>query len=135
MIASSSKAAQEVAFFPLPDDVLKKHNGKVLGHISMLSGFSNTARFLRDRVGRTRADFEKFLNRDDVKRVDRTLMAGFDLNKAVPVAERIVSKLRTIQGNDKQNLFENTVDWLSTLSYEESLLVEDTIGRLMAVLS
>jgi len=133
LIASSSKAAQEVTFFPLPDDVLKKHNGKVLGHISMLSGFSNTARFLRDRVGRTRADFEKFLNRDDVKRVDRTLMAGFDLNKAVPVAERIVSKLRTIQGNDKQNLFENTVDWLSTLSYEESLLVEDTIGRLMVV--
>jgi hypothetical protein len=133
LIASSSRAAQEVTFFPLSDDVLKKHNGKVLGHISMLDGFSNTARFIKDRVGRTRAEFDKFINRDDVKRVDRTLMAGFDLNKGIPVAERLVAKLRTIKGQDKQNLFENTVDWLSTLTYEESLLVEDTIGRLMVM--
>lgn len=133
LIASSSKAAQEVTFLPLKDEVLKQHNGVFLGDVSFLGGFSNTARFIRDRIGRNRSDLDKFLAREDFKRVDRTLMNGFDLNRAVPSAERLVAKLLVAKTGEKQPLFDTTVDWVANLSYEESLLFEDTVARLMVV--
>lgn len=133
LIASSSKKAQEVTFFPAKDEVLAFHNGRVLGDISMMNGYSNTARFIRDRFGRTREEFNAFINREDFKRVDRTMLSGYDMNLAVPLGERLVKKMITRPEGANQNLFETTVDWLASLNYEESRLVEDTIGRLMVV--
>jgi hypothetical protein len=133
LIASSSKEAQKVTFFPASDEVLKHHNGKVLGNLTMINGYSNTARFVMDRIGRSRKEFDNFLKREDFQRVDRVLLNGFDLEVATPAAERIVNKLRTIPSGEKQNMFENTVDWISSLTYDESLLLEDTVGRLMVV--
>ncbi len=133
LIASSARNAQELTLFPLSDEILKRHNGRVLGSLTMINAYSNAAWYVRDRIGRTRKDFEAFLAREDFKRVDRAFMNGFDLNQAVPAAERIVKKLRSTYPGETQNLFRNTVDWLSSLSYDEARLVEDTIGRLMVV--
>ena len=133
LIASSSRDAQELSLFPLKDEVLKRHNGVILGDISMLNGFSNTARFIKDRIGRSRKELDNFLEREDFKRVDRVLMNGFDLKQATPAAERIVKKLISTYPGQSSNLYENTVDWLSTLNYDELRLVEDTFARLMVV--
>jgi hypothetical protein len=133
LIASSSKAAQEVTFFPAKDEVLKQHNGRLLGDLTMINGYSNASRFVKDRIGRTRREFEDFLNREDFKRVDRVLLNGFDLNIAIPTAERIVNKLQLVPKDEKQNLFGATVDWVADLTYDESRLLEDTTARLLVV--
>ena len=133
LIASSAKAAQKVQLLPLKDEVLAKHNGKVLSNLTLLTAFSNGARVIRDRVGRTRAEFESFIEREDFKRVDRALLNGFDLMTSSAAAERILNKFIAVPTGSSQNLFGNTVDWITTLSYDETRLLEDTLARVMVV--
>jgi hypothetical protein len=133
LVGSSSKAAQKVQTFPLKDDVLIKHNGKILSNMTLMSSWSNAARVIRDRVGRTRQDFESFVNSENFERVDRGLLYGFELPTASVSAEQLLKKLNTIPVNEKQNLFGHTVDWLASLSYNETRLVEDTLARIMVV--
>ncbi|MGZ3790203.1 MAG: hypothetical protein ACXVLQ_16845, partial [Bacteriovorax sp.] len=133
LVGSSAKAAQRVHLIPLPDELLLKHNGKILSDMTVMTSWSNVARVIRDRVGRTRAEFEAFINREDFKRVDRALLYGFDLSAAGPSAERLLNKLRSIPADEKKNVFEHTVDWVSTLSYDETRLLEDTVARALVV--
>lgn len=129
LVGSSAKASQAVTFLPLSDAKLLKHNGKVLTDITMLTGFSNGARFLRDRVGRTRSDFNNFINRPDFKRVDRTFLQGFEMKDAGPSAERLLKKI------SDQHIYNEGIDWLASLDYNQSRLVEDTAARLLVVAS
>jgi len=133
LVASSALEAQKVQLLPLKDKVLLKHNGKLLSDMTVMTTWSNIARVIRDRIGRTRFEFEKFINREDFKRVDRALLAGFDLPEATTSAQSLISKFTKIPAGEKQNLFNYTVDWLSGLNYEETRLVEDTLARLMVV--
>jgi len=133
LVGSSAYEAQKAGLFPPGDDALKRHNGKILSSLTMMNGFSNIARFIQDRMGRSLEELNDFLKRPDFKRVDRQLMAGFNTDIAGKSAEKLVYKLRTIPNGEKQNLFGTTVDWLSTLNYSELRLVEDTIARLLVV--
>lgn len=133
LVGSSAKAAQKAQLFPLPNDVLLKHNGKILSDMTVMTSWSNAARVIRDRVGRTRSEFENFINSEEFKRVDRAMMYGFDLPVAGASAERLLKKMITIPANEKQNLFGNTVDWIAGLNYDETRLVEDTLARAMVV--
>jgi hypothetical protein len=133
LVASSSAAAQEVKILPLKDKVLLKHNGKILTDMTLINTWSNAARVIRDRVGRTRQQFENFIESEDFKRVDRAMLYGFDLPQASVAAEHLLKKLNTIPQNEDQTLFAHTVDWVSSLSYSETRLVEDTLARLMLV--
>lgn len=127
LVGSSAKESQAITFFPLNDDKLARHNGKVLGDLTLLTAFSNAARVVRDRIGRTREDFTAFINRADFKRVDRTLMHGFVMKDAGPSAEKLIKKIKD------QNIFDEAVDWMSSLDYNQTRLVEDTAARLMVV--
>ena len=129
LVGSSAKKAQAAKFFPLEDKELLKHNGKALVDITMLTGLSNTGRFIRDRIGRSREDFEAFLSRPDFKRVDRTWLYGFELQETIPSAERLIKKIKD------QHILDDSVDWLSNLNYGELRLVEDTGARLLVVAS
>lgn len=135
LVGSSAYDAQKAQFLPLKDELLKKHNGKVLSDMTVMTSWSNAARVLRDRVGRTNADFENFINREDFKRVDRQLLYGFDLGTAAPSAEKLLNKLRTIPAGETQNAYVHLVDWLSGLNYNETRLVEDTAARALVVAS
>lgn len=133
LVMSSAFDAQEVQLLPLKEEVLKKHNGKILGDMTYLTMWSNAARVIRDRVGRTREDFEAFINREDFKKVDKALLYGFDLGVAGPSAERLINKLKSVPAGETQNVFGHTVDWVSTLNYEETRLLEDTVARALVV--
>lgn len=133
LVASSATEAQKEQLLPLKDEALLKHNGKVLNDITLLTGLSNAARLIQDRIGRTRLDFERFISSEEFKRVDRSLLYGFDLPVAGMSAELLLNKLKIVPINEKQNLFENSVDWVAGLNYDEIRLVEDTIGRAMVV--
>jgi hypothetical protein len=133
LVASSATAVQKVQLFPFSDELLIKHNGQILSDMTVMNTWSNAARIIRDRVGRNREDFNKFINSEDFKRVDRALLYGFDLPAAGASAERLLKKLGAVRGNESQNLFANTVDWISGLNYDETRLVEDTIARILVV--
>ena len=133
LVASSASEAQKVQLLPLDNEILLKHNGKILSDLTIVTGFSNAARVLQDRIGRTRLEFEKFISSEEFKRVDRAFMYGFDLPATSHSAELLLQKLKIRPTNEKQNLFENTVDWISDLNYDEIRLVEDTLARAMIV--
>ena len=133
LVASSAKDAQEVQLLPLKDELLLQHNGRILGEMTMMNMWSNTARVIRDRVGRTRADFDKFINSPAVTRVDNALLYGFDLPQAAPSAERLMKKVLAIPSGESQNLIDTTIDWAAGLDYNQTGLVEETIARVLLV--
>lgn len=135
LVSSSSHKAQKDQLLPLRDEALEQHNGKVLVEMTLMNTWSNAARVIRDRVGRTRTEFDAFINREDFKRVDRSLLYGFDLPVASSSAERLIRKLRPYSSDsqDGKDVFNNSVDWLATLNYDQTRLVEDTLARAMVV--
>ena len=133
LVASSAKEAQEVQLLPLKQELLVMHNGRVLGEMTGMTMWSNAARVIRDRVGRTRAEFDEFINSDAFNRVDKALLYGFDLNQAGPSAERLLWKLQMTPPGESQNAINNTIDWVASLDYQQTRLVEDTVARLLLV--
>lgn len=131
LVASSAKAAQEVQLLPLKDELLLKHNGRLLGEMTMMTMWSNTARVIRDRVGRKEGEFEKFINSEKFNRVDRSLLLGFDLPAAGPSAERLLSKILATPNGESQNMIGQTIDWVSSLNYDQTRLLEDSVARLL----
>lgn len=133
LVASSAKDAQEVQLLPLKNELLLKHNGRLLGEMTMMSMWSNTARVIRDRLGRKDGEFEKFINSEKFNRVDRSLLYGFDLPAAGPSAERLLKKVLAIPNGENQNMIGQTVDWVASLNYDQTRLLEDTVARLLLV--
>jgi hypothetical protein len=135
LVASSAKAAQKVQLFALKDEVLAQHNGRLLGDMTAMTMWSNAARVIRDRVGRTRRDFDNFIESKEFNRVNNSLLYGFNLPEAAPSAERLFRKLQEVPAGEGQNFLGNTIDWAASLNYQQTRLVEDTIARLLLVSS
>lgn len=133
LVGSSAKKAQEVQLMALKDEYLQQHNGKILGDMTAMTMWSNTARVIRDRVGRTRDDFNKFISSEAFNRVDKALLYGFDLPQAGPAAERLLKKIQVIPVGESQNAVDNTIDWIASLDYNQTRLLEDTVARMLLV--
>lgn len=133
LVASSAKEAQEVKLLPIKQELLVKHNGRVLGEMTGMTMWSNLARIIRDRVGRTREEFENFINSEKFNRVDQAFLYGFDLDLVGPSAERLLWKLQIVPPGESQNAINNTIDWVASLDYKQTRLVEDTVARLLLV--
>lgn len=133
LVQSSAKKAQEVQLLALKDEYLQQHNGKVLGDMTGMTMWSNTARVIRDRVGRTRQEFDNFVNSEEFNRVDKALLYGFNLPQAGPAAERLLKKIQVVPVGENQNALNNTIDWVATLNYNETRLLEDTVARLVLI--
>jgi hypothetical protein len=133
LVGSSAKAAQKVQLLALSNDELVQHNGRLLGDMTMMTSWTNAARVIRDRVGRTRKEFDDFVNSRDFNRVNDSFLYGFALDQAGPSAERLFKKLQVVPIGEKQNPMENTIDWVASLNYDQTRLVEDTVARLLLV--
>jgi hypothetical protein len=133
LVESSHIDAQVVNLLPLKNELLLKHNGRMLAETTLLSTWSNVGRVIRDRVGRTRTDFDKFINSEAFNRVDKSLAASFTVDSVGPSADRLLKKTLLIPKNETQNLLENTVDWIASLDYSQTRLLEDTLARLLLV--
>lgn len=133
LIESSATGAQERQLLPLSSDVLKKHNGTILADLSLMAGFSNFGRFLRSRVATNRTELNAFLNRKDVKKVDEAMLRGFNAEKTIPVAEKLLKRLLVKNSKDKKSLLDLSVDWFAGLSYQDSRRVEETLAKMVAI--
>lgn len=133
LIESSVTGAQERQLLPLSEAVLKKHNGTILADLSLMAGFSNVGRYLRSRVATNRKELDDFLNRKDVKKVDEAMLRGFNAEKTIPVAERLLQRTLVKNSKDKKSLLDLSVDWFAGLSYQDSRRVEETIAKMVAI--
>lgn len=135
LVGSSAKKAQEVQLLALKDEYLQQHNGRLLGDMTAMTMWSNSARVIRDRIGRTRAEFDSFINSEEFNRVDKALLYGFDLPQAAPAAERLLKKIQNIPIGEKLNVIDHSIDWIAALDYDQTRLLEDTVARLLLVSS
>ena len=133
LIESSATVAQERQLLPLSDDALKKHNGAILSDLSLMASFSNLGRFIRSRIATNRKELDDFLNRKDVKKVEESLLRGFDQAKTIPAAERIINRMVIKNSKDKKSLLDLSIDWAQGLSYQDSRRVEETIAKMIAI--
>ncbi|GEM_PF-5059848 len=124
-VASSALEAQEVKLFPLDNHLLKKHNGKALGYISDIAGFSNLGRVVHDRVGRTREEFLSFINSAQFKRVNEMLFSRVSEQELVEVFEELLNTL----SSDDQDVVADLVEWINSLSYSELRITEEIIAK------
>ncbi len=133
LVGSSAKKAQEVQLLALKDEYLSQHNGKILGDMTGMTMWSNSARVIRDRVGRTRAEFNNFINSEAFNRIDRALLYGFDLPSAAPAAERLLKKIQVVPVGQSQSALNHTIDWVASLNYNETRLLEVTVAKMLLV--
>lgn len=133
LVASSAWEAQEVKLLPLKDELLQFHNGRVLGEMTMINLWSNTGRLVRDRLGRKREDFERFMA-TDMKRVDDAILRGFDLNEAGDIGNRLIKKLINPDASGKIPM-DQMIDWASGLNYDETRVAQEVLGRFLLLSS
>jgi len=102
---------------------LVDHNGKILGLVSMVSGFSNMARLVRDRVGRTDSDFDKFLNGDALKRVNKTLFRNYKPERDSKKITELVLKI------EKNGFLNDFIAYFSKSDYTRQRLAENILFK------
>lgn len=73
---------------------LINHNGKILGLVSMAGMFTNSARILRDRVGRSLEEFQTFLNSKKLEKTDEGLFRNFRPDDHLPKLEELLSYIK-----------------------------------------
>lgn len=130
LVGSSSLEAQVVTFWPLSDEVLKKHSGVALGYFSEMASFSNMGRVVHDRVGRSREGLEKFINKEQFKRVNDLILGGVNPAEFKKMLGELFDTLREGEGDV---VIDDLVDFVSSLSYEDMRLAEELISKSLYV--
>lgn len=138
--SSKKKATKETMLFGLLPYIPKKselraHNAKVITRIAGMAGYSNIARFVSSRVGRTTEEFTKFLASESFNRINTNLLKGFDLEKSQVKILSIFEKLQTVKSSDGTLLHDDVIDWVTGLDYHDSRIVENTIYEVMTTLT
>jgi hypothetical protein len=137
--SSSKKSRKENMLANLPKiptkRQMRKHNGKIVYEVSAMSSFSNLGRILHDRVGRTKEEFEAFLNNKEFKLFSNELLRGYESSEVEKEGMALMDNLLTIKNEKGELLHEIIVDYLDSLSYADLKFVERTVSKLLVVLS
>ncbi len=144
VVSSSSKASQISSIvkfkrngdgFNIPwiqtKKQLRKHNGKILSELAGISAFSNMARWTRDRFGRDPQAFQNFLNGEKLNYINGNLLKN--INKSVSDAT-LIALIESFSENDFE-ILADTHDFISGLSYQELLRLEDMVGDSLVLIS
>jgi len=108
---------------------LEQHNGKVLGLVSMVSMFTNSARVLRDRLGGNRSQLEEFLNRDDFKYLNENLFRNYNTEKHLGGVEELLKDVINSGAHKK------LISYLNSLSYEKFRITENILYKSLLLIS
>ncbi len=99
------------------------HNGKILTDLSMVNTFTNVARTLRDRIGRSDQEFKNFINGSRIKRFDELMFKNTNLNSIYKLVESI---LITGQSN---GFIDSVVKFFYNANYTEQRLLENALAK------
>lgn len=113
---------------------LREHNGKILSKLSMLSGFSNFSRFVRDRMGRTPEEFQQSLNSEKMYVLNELMFSNLDPVSAEKEVDKIL-KVLSGDGVDSSTVTDNLIDWIAALDYQEQREFEELLLNSSVALS
>ena len=130
-VVSSDQEAQKVRMIYL-NKYLENHNAKLLWKMGHLSVGSHIARFIHDRLGRSRGEFEAFIERDDFKLLNKYFLKDFPL-EATQFAFRELTKTLITPDKSDRLLLNILIDKISSLSYPDLRTVENTLANLLSV--
>lgn len=102
---------------------LVDHNGKILGLVSMAGMFTNSARILRDRVGRSVEEFQKFLNSEKLRKADEGLFRNFRPDDHLGELESLLLYLRD------SKFMDSFLDYAFESDYDQQRLWEQVIFK------
>jgi hypothetical protein len=102
---------------------LVDHNGKILGLVSMVGMFTNSARLLKDRVGRSPEEFLEFLNGERLKRTDDALFRNFRDREHLPALEDLLSFIKD------SSFLDSFLDYAYGASYDQQRLWEQVLFK------
>lgn len=105
------------------------HNGQILGIVSMAHGFTNGARIIRDRVGRTPEEFKAFLKDKRLLQLEESLFRNFEVKEDLPKIEKLLEEVL------ESGLLESFFNYFSEADYEQTRLAENLIYRGLALTS
>lgn len=108
---------------------LEFHNGQLLGLVAMVNGFSNSARVIRDRVGRDNSSFEDFVNSGQLEFIDSHLFRNYQSDIHLKDTGEV---LELVESSGFLNSF---LMYFSEVSYEELRLAEKLIFKGMYISS
>ncbi len=102
---------------------LESHNGQILGLVTMVNGFTNGARVIRDRVGRTDSEFKRFLEKELLKHLDNNLFRNYQTSKHLKKTEDVLKLV------DSSGFLDNVLLYFSEAPYNRVRLAEQIIYK------
>jgi hypothetical protein len=111
---------------------LESHNGKILGLVSMVGMFTNSARVLRDRVGRSQEEFDRFLRSDRLKKADSGLLRNFKAEEHLEGVESLMSLLNESSALDDFLSFVYKSDYSTQRLWEQIVFKGVYMSSLMS---
>ncbi len=102
---------------------LVDHNGKILGLVSMVGMFTNSARILKDRVGRSDEDFQNFLNGERLRKTDEGLFRNFRQRDHLPALEDILEFVKD------STFLDGFLTYVYEASYDQQRLWEQILFK------
>lgn len=112
---------------------LRKHNGKILTKISMLTGFSNLARFVRDRMGRTPEEFQKNISSEKSIVLEKYLFSGIDPVALEEPTKQLLLSIAGERGAD--SVLTEFIDWVSENDYQSQREFEEVVMNTLVIAS
>lgn len=136
ILSSSKKSSQKSNLLDLNSkEELKNHNGQILTLISMVSGFSNSARYFRDRIGNSREEFTKFLNSKEFLQVEANLLRGLNLDIAEPILVKFIEDFLLYNESKEGKPLERLLSYLENLDYQSLRSLENSLAKILYISS
>ncbi len=110
------------------------HSINTLNKIALLGGFSNLSRYIHDRVGRTREQFNQFINSRDFNIVRKSLFKSFPVEESGDILKKLLNKLYNTRNHKNKHIVEELIDNINKLNYNQLRLLEDTIFRSLVIM-
>ncbi len=111
---------------------LKGHNASLLTLTAKLAVVSNLGRWMKDRLGRTRNELQKYLKSEEFKILNANYMRGYPLRGTYYALSSILEEITKNQSGD-QSFLDDMIDYLYDRDYQEIRLIENFIGNLLFI--
>ena len=133
--SSSDDVLYTSVFNKISKEYIKNHNGEIVFLLTDLSILQNMARFVYDRFGQSKYEFDAILRSDDLQRVNRNLLKGIKVKETQDVLLNIINKHTGSSKKALTSLTNSLVDWLYDMPYDQQRIVEEVMGGIAVIIS
>lgn len=110
---------------------LKGHNAVLLSLTAQLAFVSNAGRWMKDRFGRSRKELNQYLKSEEFKILNDNYMSGYPLKATYYAISSILKESIRKKAGQKATFFEDSIDYIYGLDYQNLRTFENFIGNLL----